>query len=245
MSRLLALLFTILLVSPCEAVIQAPVSLGTATAAAGANTLALTTIAACPIGDEIIVIAAASSTTTETGIADGASNAYTPGLAVALTGSAGTQKFFSVRSRVNAGLSLGGTITVTYNSTAGIKFVGAICVRGLNLIGSELDTEPTGTTGASTAPSITTATLAFPAEIIVCGYFVPGSSSTFTNTSGFSALPTITSSATFHVYWEYKIVSASTAVACAPTLGTSSTWGASAKLFIQSQGNKMFTGVGQ
>ncbi|MBV8799758.1 MAG: hypothetical protein JO208_08130, partial [Alphaproteobacteria bacterium] len=83
-----------------------------------------------------------------------------------------------------------------------------------------------------------------PAEIIICGYLVmSGAGDTFTNTTGFSPLTQVSNSATLN--WEYKIISDFSQQTCAPTLGTSRTWGANGRGFIQAQGFRSLLGVGQ
>lgn len=245
MKRLLAIPLATLLASQAHAAgIAAPFNIASASAAAGSTTLAMTTTAACPAGSLIEIFASQIANGNPVSVADSAGNTYTGLVTTQLTGSVAKQRFLVAGGRANAGLANGGTITVTYSGTIGVKLEVADCILGTAIIGTALDANPTGNVGSSTSPTISTSTLISPAEIVFCGYtLTTGSGVSFTPTSGFTALTAVSNVAA--IQWEYEIVSASTAVTCAPTLGTTQVWGADANSFIQTQTNQMLQGVGQ
>lgn len=196
--------------------IGVPVALGTANAAAGAATLALTTTADAPRGGLIVVVCAITTAVNINSCADSAGNTYVGNT----TFSNGTGKSHIFWSFNAIDLPLGGTITVTYNNTTGIKNMAAVAVGGIaaaNLLGA-------GALGASTAPTIATGTLGWPNEIVFgLTQVSAGSADTYTEAAGFTSLASSLNSDGLH--WGYQITTANASVTYAPTLGTSRTWG--------------------
>lgn len=235
-----------LLAAPCAAAgLAPPVMLGAASAAAGSTTLPITTGAACPAGSMIVVFSASNTTSTPNSAADSAANPYNNNTLLTLSGSTGRQRLMFAKPRAVASLPAGGTITITYASTAGTKLSAAACVAGGQVLGASLnDADPAGATGTGTAPAIATPALASPAQIVFCGYLLPtGAGDAFTPTPGFTELTGVQSTAALR--WEYQIVASAAPVACAPTLGTSQVWGASVVSYLQTQGVRAMTGAGQ
>jgi hypothetical protein len=176
---------------------------------------------------------------------DSAGNTWNAGTSLTLSGTSPRQRLQFLNARNNAGLPIGATITANYAATTGIKLAAAACISGAMQIGNPTEAEVAPATGASTSPSLvmTTPTLSS-AEIDICAYtVVTRARDTFTNTTGFSPLARVNS--TSAIDGEYKIVSDMNAVTCAPTLGTSRTWGVSGRGFLQTQGSRALTGVGQ
>lgn len=244
-SRLaLAFLAALAFALPARGAGLAITNIGNNSAAAGSNTLAITTTGACPAGNQIVVFAGVTTAITISSVADDHSNTY--GLSGAVSLASARQKFGTSNPKQNtAGLPTGSAITVTYSTTTGTKLAAAACILGVQAIGNTADTDGTGTTGTGTAPSMTVPNPPISnGEIIVCGYLVTtGAGDTFTNTAGFSPLTQVSNVSTLN--WEYKIISDFSQQTCAPTLGTSRVWGASGRGYIQTQGARAMSGVGQ
>jgi hypothetical protein len=156
-------------------------------------------------------------------IADDAGNVYTLGT-VANLGNATRLRFgwcFYCLA-----LASGNHVTVTYAATnTNPKLAAAISVTGLNNL--DLDggagASGTGGGGSGSLATITTGTMGQPAELVIAGTSInSGASDSFTEASGFNSNTSALSGGALR--WAYKIVSATTAVTYAPTLGTSRQW---------------------
>lgn len=235
-----------LLASPCFAAVG-ETDLGTATAAAGSATLPLTTTAACPAGSLLVLFGAdAGAANSINSIADSAGNTWSFGN----TGTVGSgrQRFGYVRPGVMLPLANGGTITPTFAGTTGAKLAAAACFSAVSTAGgnnSVRDIDGVGTTGTSTSPSFTSsATLLSNAELVIGGsLIVAGGADAFTQDAAYANLPAALS--TDALRWGWKMTTAVGAQTYAPTLGTSRTWGDDIASFVQSQGLRSMTGVGQ
>ncbi len=200
-----------------------PLALGATNAAGGvATTLVLTTTAAAPAGGLIVVVASGSQTTAINTCADSAGNTYSSDTTFA--NGTGKQRIFWSFNTIT--LPSGGTITVTYGATTPVKNIAAVSVTGcaaVNLIG-------VGALGTSTAPTIATAVLGWPNEIVIgLTQVSAGSGDTFTEAAGFTSLASSLNGDGLH--WAWQITMANSAVTYAPTLGTSRTWGVNTLTF--------------
>lgn len=202
--------------------IGTPVSLGTASAASGSTTLALTTTNTALAGSIVVVFTAATGSASPTSVADAAGNTYVGGTAVA-NGTGKSRQFYTF---VTSTLSSGQAITVTYSGTGGSKLASAATISGL----AARDASGAGAFGTSTAPSIATGSLSWPAEIVL-GYtqVSGGAGDSFTESPGFTSLASVLSTDALRA--AYQIVSQAASVTYAPTLGTSRTWGANLLTF--------------
>lgn len=232
---------------PAVAAIGTPTSLGTASAAAsgGTGTLVITTGADCPPGSLAVVIADGEGSIATTTVADSAGNSYTAGTTYAFP----SNRLRFYWSIIGTDLPSSGTITTTYALDTGKKYATASCVSGV--ASADLDGGASGTTGASTAPSITTATLNNANEIIYAVVqVVTGVSDTYTEDAGngWTTLNSVSLATSGKMHVAYKIVAATTAKTYAPTLGTSRTWGESYQTFTAattgSTPRMMLMGVG-
>ena len=206
--------------------ISTPVQIGATANGTSATTLVITTTTASPAGAAIIVaIGFANFATTVTGVTDSAGNTYTIGTLA--TGTA-TRGYFAFSANTLA-LASSGTITITFAVAVTIKGACAVSVVGLS--SAPADTEGAGATGTSTAPTITSAALSQPDEIVF-GLTVinNGFTDTFTEDGNFTS-DTVAKVSGIAVRSAYQIVSAKTAVTYAPTLGTIRTWVAQIKSF--------------
>jgi hypothetical protein len=246
MKRLLTFFCLLLpLAAPAQAGPLSIVDIGNNSAATGSATLAVTTTAACPAGNAVAVFTGVIANVGINAVTDSAGSTYSQGTSITLSGSVARQRLQFANARNNGGLPIGSTITANYAATTGIKLAAAACISGAMSVGNPADVEATPTTGTGTSPSlpITNPPLS-PAEIDICAYLVAsGAGDTFTNTSGFSPLARVNNSAALD--WEYKITSDFSQQTCAPTLGTSRTWGVNGRGFLQTQGVRALTGVGQ
>jgi hypothetical protein len=243
--RLLAALSALLITGHAHAAGLSIANIGNNSAAAGAATLDITTTAACPAGNAATLLTAVIANVAINTTTDSTGNAWNAGQSITLSGTSARQRLQFLSARLNAGLPVGATITANYAATTGIKLAAAACIFGAMVVGNPAETEIAPATGTSTSPSLVMTTPALsPAEIDICAYTVlTGAGDTFTNTTGFSALQRVNNSSAIN--WEYKIVSDFNAVTCAPTLGTSRTWGVSGRGFLQTQGSRALLGVGQ
>ena len=206
--------------------ISTPVQIGAAASGASTTTLVITTTTASPAGAAIILgIGFVNVATTVTSVTDSAGNTYTVGT---LASGSNTRGYFAFSANTLA-LASSGTITITFAVAVTLKGAGAVSVVGLS--SAPADTEGAGATGTSTAPTITSATLGQRDEIVFGLVVVNnGFADTFTEASGFSS-DTAALVSGIAVRSGYQIVSATTAVTYAPTLGTSRTWVAQIKSF--------------
>lgn len=196
--------------------IGTPVALGSANAASGSLTLALTTTADSPAGNTIVVFIASGNTATISGVTDSAGNIYTAGNSLS-SGSTKQNIFWCIGA---LHLPIGGTITGTWAASTGSKMLGATSVSGI----LSVDQEPTGTSGTGTAPSITSAVLGQAGEIIFAQAVIAnGAGDSFTPAPGFTVGGSASNGAAMR--WAYKASLDQGAVTYAPTLGTSRTWG--------------------
>ena len=206
--------------------ISTPVQIGATANGTSATTLVITTTTASPAGAAIIVaIGFANFATTVTGVTDSAGNTYTIGT---LASGTNTRGYFAFSANTLA-LASSGTITITFAGAVTIKGACAVSVVGLS--SAPADTEGAGATGTSTAPTITSAALSQPDEIVF-GLTVinNGFTDTFTEDGNFTS-DTVAKASGIAVRSAYQIVSATTAVTYAPTLGTSRTWVTQIKSF--------------
>ena len=206
--------------------ISTPVQIGTATSTTSTTTLVITTGTASPAGACIVVaIGWVNVSTTLSSVTDSAGNTYTIGTLA--TGTL-TRGYFAFSANA---LALPSSGTITFTTAAAVTIKGACAVSVVGLSSAPADTEGAGATGASTAPTITSAALAQPDEIVF-GFTVvnSGNLDAFTQASGFTANANALPSGCA-VRSGYQIVSATTAVTYAPTLGTSRTWVTQIKTF--------------
>jgi hypothetical protein len=203
--------------------IGAPVQLGSAAAAAGSMTQALSTTAESPAGNTIVVLAGDTTGTAVMSVTDSAGNTYVAGLSYSDGANFRQRPFWCLNA---LDLPSGGTITVAFQTTGGVKLVAAVSVSGL----AAADTQAAGATGTSTAPSIASGALGWPNEIVFGMLSVhSGAADTFTEGSGFTSnSPALMTGA---LRWAYQIVTSNAGVTYAPTLGTSRTWGANTLTF--------------
>ena len=202
--------------------IATPVQLGSASAAAGSSTLTLTTLADSPAGATIVVFAGDSLAVNVNSVTDSAGNTYAAG--TQFFGTSGKARPFH---RLNAAhLPAGGAITVTFNTTAAAKLMGAVSVGGL----AAPDVEGAGATGTGAAPSAATGPLGWPSEIVFGLAIVAGGAGDgFTESAGFTSNTAALNGAALR--WAWRIVSTGASVTYAPTLAVSRTWATNVKSF--------------
>jgi hypothetical protein len=186
--------------------------------------MAVTTSAAASAGDLVLVVCHGGSSNAATSCTDSAGNTYT-----ALgTVSVGTRRVTAFWSRIASEIASGGSVTITYSSATGVKFGAIYKVSGTASSPADID-GGTGASGtSSTNPSITTGTLAQANEIVFAWTVVIGDagSDSFTQAADFTALTGVTLAGASGgvLRMAYRIVSATTAVTYAPTLGTARDW---------------------
>lgn len=203
--------------------IGTPVQLGGNAAATGLGTTAtLTTTGNITTGDLVVVFAgSASFSCTPNSVTDTSGNTYTAGTSIGSAGSDIIRPFYCANA---IAMASGGTVTITYATSAGSKYYNAISVSGI-ATASPKDVEAAGfiSTGTTT-PSIATGTLA-QADELVCGYILVGSASkndAFTQASGFTANTNGTAAVPTSILRSaYQIVASTSTVTYAPVLGTS------------------------
>lgn len=221
--------------------IGVPVNLGSISSSAGGATLSITTTADAPVGSLISVWAngttasggPASGVFVPQSVADSAGNTYTAesggnsgGIALVIT----LSQFCCIGS--TSDLPIGSTITITYDKIGSLPLNALIVADAVSGV-SSIDLVGTGSTGLSTTPSFSTGALSSPNEIIITGLIISsGGSDTFTEGAGFSSSQSVT--ATNALRSAYKLVTPTTSVTYAPTLGTSRTWVVSASSFVAS-----------
>lgn len=165
-----------------------------------------------PAGTLVIVVAGYRSGSAISSCGpDSAGNTYSAG-AVTLSNTTGVRIFSSVLAN---DLPQGGTITVNYAAAANQKMVIAMSVTGMS--SSPFDQGATFT-GTTATPSATTGTLAQADELII-GVVGMNGNSLSAEDAAFTNFATASLSSILHV--AYRIVSATTAVAYAPTWGAS------------------------
>jgi hypothetical protein len=238
-------LLALLTSAPAHAAGLSIANIGNNSAAAGANALAITTTADCLAGNAVIVFVGVIANVAINAETDNIGNAWSQGQSLTLSGTSARQRFQFLSARTNLGLPSGSTLTANYGGTTGIKLTAAACISAAAALGAVADTEAAPVTGTSTTPflAITNPPIS-PAEIVICGYVVvTGAADTFTNSTGFSALTRVNSTSALD--WEYKITSDFSQQTCAPTLGTSRTWGVEGRGYLQTQGSRALLGVGQ
>lgn len=131
------------------------------------TTNALTTVADCPIGSAVLVLAVRTTTASVLStVSDSAGNSWgapfdnTVGTGVALS--------WALSAKTTVDIPLGATITATF-SGATISNIAALCVNGA--ASSPLDVSANGVSGlaATTSTAINTAVLTQPNEFMVVG----------------------------------------------------------------------------
>lgn len=220
-----------------EAVATPPAGIGTPTSigfksdATGVATRQITSVTV-PAGALIVVLLVDSEgveiPTVGAPVADSAGNTYVAGTQFNNGASSNNlrAKFFYCE---NATAMTGGSITGTFlTSDAVLKTIHAAYVTGVKLSGSaDIEVSAKNT---SASPSVATGTLAQAAEVIFAACTVEGGSSTsLTEDAGFTNLSQTAVSDTINL--AAKVVSATTSVTYAPTLGASRHWGAAVKSF--------------
>lgn len=206
--------------------IGTPVELGTQVSANGASlTAVITTTADAPAGSCIWVPAVATGDTVISSIADSASNTYAPVTNYTGGGSGNVIKGFWCI--IPALLPSGSTITVTFSSTNGRKFIAAFSTTGI----SGIDLTASGATGTSTTPSITTAALAQAnSQAWATTYVGAGYLDTWTEAAGWTSHTTAVTETRIMRTAHINLASAS-AVTYAPTNSVSRTWTMNAVVF--------------
>jgi hypothetical protein len=170
-------------------------------------------------GDAIIVCTGNSSTSvTITSVTDSKSNSY-----AAATTASTSFEFGQIWLALNTtALTTSDTITVTYSTTTGNKGCIAVGCSGV-VTSSAVDQAPTPAHAGSTAPTVTTGTLAQATEMAIgCIFSAVG--------GGVPSAPSLTQIVNFQsgsspeVTAYYQATVATTAVTCSATLGASSNW---------------------
>lgn len=200
--------------------------IGSAGTTAGGTTISMTTTAAIPAGSTVVVAisSAKASTISVSSVSDG-TNSYA--LAAASGWGAATLVGLDFWYVNNANpVSSGATITATFSSTnIDPGYIAAALV--LNLQSSPFDKSNfTQYSSPTTAPSSgATATLTQANEVCfgaATGYTSPATSTTLTESSGWTNLASINNgtSTRYYIIFGYKIVAATTAQNYQPTLGS-------------------------
>ena len=208
--------------------IGTPVELGVHAQGTASTSNVLTTSAAAPAGDAIIVIIQLpiTATTTPT-VADTASNSYTVTTpqAFGVTG-----KLCVARCANPAALSSGSTITVSW-SGSGKSTIGACSVSGLDPT-APLDVTGTTVTGTGASATVSTGGLSQADEIVFGMVATSGTAGAFTQATGFTAFSSIgVGTGNIETRWGYKIVSSTSSVTYNPSWATSRIYGANVYSF--------------
>lgn len=196
-------------------------SLGTNTNATGA-TLALT---GCTVpGGALVVVCVMEAATVAGSVADNAPNTYSLASSVVVNAADIVQAFYS--SNVN--FLSGGTITYTKHTSGSACVISAFYITGELTSGSPLDLVTTPTTGTSAAISITSGTAAVANElnVAVIGCIVAGETLTQDVTHAWQNFPVIESANSLTVAGGVFVNPGTAGLTYAPTLGTSTKWGA-------------------
>ena len=196
--------------------IRNPVSLGTASAASSASSIAVTGGVNIVAGDLVVVSIGhlTASGTTVTSVSDG-TNTYTH----ATSGTDSTTQEAELWYKINAVAVTNPTITANLSGSAANRVIGAVRVAG-GL--TTLDVAPAGAGfTASTSPTVSTGTLATSTAEIVIGFLYVATSPTVTEGSGFTQIYNENANtATNHL--AFQVTTATTTVAYSPTLNVNS-----------------------
>lgn len=226
MIRRVALLLTVWLaalwaiLSPCP-LLALTVTNVAGCEASGATSVSCTTSAATVSGAQIFTVYAIGGTNNATiSVTDSASHTYTEG--TQLNGSsniASVAPFWVLNASVVAN---GGSITGSQTGgSSGNQYLSGASISGV-ATSNALDAQAAGTTSTGTTPSISTGVLAQANEIVIGWILIHnGSGDTFTEAPGFTTGGTVTGGSPGAVRWAYEVVSSTSSVTYAPTLGTS------------------------
>ena len=193
-----------------------PISLGTASAAGSASSIAVTGGVNIVAGDLVVVSIGhlTASGTTVTSVSDG-TNTYTR----ATTGTDSTAQEAELWYKINASAVTNPTITANLSGSAANRVIGAVRVAG-GL--TTLNVAPAGAGfTASTSPTVSTGTLATSTAEIVIGFLYVATAPTVTEGSGFTQIYNENANtATNHL--AFQVTTATTTVAYSPTLNVNS-----------------------
>lgn len=205
--------------------LQAPVSIGTNSAAAGATSLTVATTGAIPAGSLAIVAIyiIKNSAISVSSVSDG-TNTY----ALARTSTWDTNTFVTVELWYKANASAvgsGATVTATLSAatSSGDSLISTGYVIGA-LTAAPLDKVNSGSSGATpvtNTSSGSTGTLTITNEIalgLTGGYTSPSAAVSFTEATGFTVFTNQASSTRYFLHVGYQIVNATTALTYQPTL---------------------------
>jgi hypothetical protein len=234
MIRALVALFLIFFATPCFATIGAPANLGSNNAAAGSVNLAITTGANCAANALILLDPAQNSSTgTISSASDSAGDSFSTTTAISNTGN---NKFRLLYKQGALALSSGGTVTIVYSTSTVTQASDAACVTGTKT-STSLDVQGAGVAATGTNPSLSTGTLAQAYELLIGVITITaGTSDTYTEDTahGWTAMTPVSQgsgSTGLEVRWAYNIVTTTSSVTWAPTLGTSRAYSANVYSF--------------
>lgn len=240
MRRLLfALGFFLAFTAQVLGAIGTPTTLGSNNTGTSAASLTITTTGAIVAGNLVVVaIYVIGTNPTVTSVSDG-TNSYTRANN-SLSGT-GTGELWYKENASAVGSSA--SLTVNFGGTITTSTIAAAQVSGIASSSSYDSAAAAAATGTSTTPSATTGTLA-QAEEIVFGVVTVGSTSTLTESAGFTNLYSLSNGAAVKLGLGYDIVAATTAVTYHPTLGSSVIWRALATPFKAPSTQKQFMLMG-
>src|SRR3954471_17356488 len=109
--RVVAALCALLITGHAHAAGLSIANIGNNSAAAGAATLDITTTAACPAGNAVLVLTAVIANVAINAPTDSAGNTWNAGQSITLSGTSARQRLQFLSARNNAGLPIGATIT--------------------------------------------------------------------------------------------------------------------------------------
>jgi len=191
--------------------------------AAGATTLVATVSHAVGANDAIAVwVVSNAATNNISSVTDSKNNTYNAVGSAASNTNQNGQWFVSLASTA---LTTSDTITLTCSSTGGTKTLSAYGCSGV-LTASATDQTPTPTSGTSTAPSITSGTLAQASELALAGEINTNTGGAITWGGSFAS-PTVSDSQhiTNNIYGQSAaITTSSTAALTASGTITSANW---------------------
>lgn len=206
-----------------------PTSIGSATGSTSSATLAMTVTANVAVGDYVVVAAGCFATASSVAISDSGGNTWTSRVA------ANSNRISLHTCRVTTALTSGSsTITVTWGDAQVARTIAACKITTGLAASAEYDQSASDADGGTTAAWSTgnTGTLAQADNVILAASSCDTAAAATSSPSGAETeLADITNGGAFQLVFQYKNVSATTAVSSGGTW-TSSGWAWNAALIV-------------
>lgn len=199
----------------------------------GVTTTTLTAASDISSQDLVVVYVMNFVGRTPTSVSDG-TNTYTQ-VKESLNGPANTggTTYGAIYYAKNCAHVISPTITVNYGGSVDYWGIAALRCAGIDTT-APLDAAPTGTTGSSALPAISSGALAHTSEIVCAGFSMNGSTGAFTESAGFTSAGQFVNQAGLDYDFAYQVVSTSGSVTYGPTATNSHAWAAVMGTFFAS-----------